>query len=227
MMRWTLSSRDYRKQVNWVLDADIKGFLDAMAHAWIVVSLEHRIRDSRVLHLHDEMTSKVGAVEDGRERMAYVACARRGHVTDPRDRLSVLCRSCSVRRASPTSRRHDCHSLPDEHRSGFQHEHVADRRPLTISRSECASWNWRCTRTNPADPLRPPARSQREKPGRGGLKIRSTSVDPLTSARDNEWGSFVIGRKTIEKRMRAKLLAIKIERWQENARPHARKPAAG
>jgi RNA-directed DNA polymerase len=29
--------------------------------------------------------------------------------------------------------------------------------------------------------------------------------------RSRKWGSFVIGRKTIKKRMRAKLLAIKIE----------------
>jgi RNA-directed DNA polymerase len=34
-----------------------------------------------------------------------------------------------------------------------------------------------------------------------------------TSARDHAMGSFVIGRKTIKKRMRAKLLAIKIE-WR-------------
>ena len=36
--------------------------------------------------------------------------------------------------------------------------------------------------------------------------------------RSGRWGSFVIGRKTIKKRMRAKLLAIKIE-LQDNARP--------
>jgi retron-type reverse transcriptase len=28
----------YRKQVNWVLDADIQGFFDAMAHSWIIRS---------------------------------------------------------------------------------------------------------------------------------------------------------------------------------------------
>ncbi|MGB7458639.1 MAG: hypothetical protein WBM51_23625, partial [Pseudolabrys sp.] len=30
-------------------------------------------------------------------------------------------------------------------------------------------------------------------------------------ARSRKWGSFVIGRKTIKKRMRAKLKAIKVE----------------
>jgi retron-type reverse transcriptase len=33
----------YRKQVNWVLDADIQGFFDAMAHSWTIRFLEHRI----------------------------------------------------------------------------------------------------------------------------------------------------------------------------------------
>jgi hypothetical protein len=34
---------------------------------------------------------------------------------------------------------------------------------------------------------------------------------PHFCTRSRKWGSFVIGRKTIKKRMRAKLLAIKIE----------------
>ncbi len=33
----------------------------------------------------------------------------------------------------------------------------------------------------------------------------------MSCTRSRKWGSFVIGRKTIEKRMRAKLLAIKTE----------------
>jgi retron-type reverse transcriptase len=30
--------------VSWVLDADIRGFFDAMAHAWIIRFLEHTAR---------------------------------------------------------------------------------------------------------------------------------------------------------------------------------------
>jgi RNA-directed DNA polymerase len=40
-----------RRQVNWVLDADIRGFFDAMSHSWIVRFLEHRIADKRILRL--------------------------------------------------------------------------------------------------------------------------------------------------------------------------------
>jgi len=38
-----------RRKVNWVLDADIRGFFDAISHEWLVRFLEHRIGDQRVL----------------------------------------------------------------------------------------------------------------------------------------------------------------------------------
>ena len=55
----------YRKQVNWVLDADIQGFFDAMAHSWTIRFLQHRIADKRILRLIAKWL-KVGITEDGR-----------------------------------------------------------------------------------------------------------------------------------------------------------------
>lgn len=40
-----------RKKVNWVLDADIRGFFDNIDHEWMVKFLQHRIGDRRVLRL--------------------------------------------------------------------------------------------------------------------------------------------------------------------------------
>ena len=40
-----------RKKVNWVLDADIRGFYDAIDHGWMLKFLEHRIADRRLLRL--------------------------------------------------------------------------------------------------------------------------------------------------------------------------------
>ena len=54
-----------RRRVNWVLDADIRGFFDAMSHSWIARFLEHRIADKRILRLITKWL-KVGIVEDGR-----------------------------------------------------------------------------------------------------------------------------------------------------------------
>ncbi len=39
------------KRVNWILDADIEGFFDAIDHEWLVKFLEHRIGDRRILRL--------------------------------------------------------------------------------------------------------------------------------------------------------------------------------
>ena len=39
------------KRVNWVLDADIEGFFDAIDHTWLIKFLEHRIGDRRMLRL--------------------------------------------------------------------------------------------------------------------------------------------------------------------------------
>jgi RNA-directed DNA polymerase len=54
-----------RKKVNWVLDADIRGFFDAIDHEWLVKFLEHRIADRRVLRLIQKWLS-AGVMEDGK-----------------------------------------------------------------------------------------------------------------------------------------------------------------
>ena len=41
----------WRKKVNWVLDADIRGFFDTLDHGWLVKFIEHRIGDRRVVRL--------------------------------------------------------------------------------------------------------------------------------------------------------------------------------
>jgi group II intron reverse transcriptase/maturase len=55
----------HRCKVNWVLDADIRGFFDAIDHDWLVRFLEHRIADRRVLRLIQKWL-RAGVLEDGR-----------------------------------------------------------------------------------------------------------------------------------------------------------------
>jgi len=40
-----------RKRVNWVLDADIRGFFDNLSHAWTMKFIEHRVADRRYFAL--------------------------------------------------------------------------------------------------------------------------------------------------------------------------------
>jgi group II intron reverse transcriptase/maturase len=53
-----------RKRVNWVLDADIRGFFDTIDHGWMMKFLEHRIADPRVLRLVRKWLT-AGVSEDG------------------------------------------------------------------------------------------------------------------------------------------------------------------
>src|ERR1700745_4111492 len=52
------------KRVNWVLDADIRGFFDNMSHEWTMKFIEHRVADRRILRLIRKWL-KAGVSEDG------------------------------------------------------------------------------------------------------------------------------------------------------------------
>jgi len=52
------------RKVNWVLDADIRGFFDNLSHEWAVRFLEHRVADPRLLRLIRKWL-KAGVSEDG------------------------------------------------------------------------------------------------------------------------------------------------------------------
>src|SRR2546426_1097637 len=52
------------RKVNWVLDADIRGFFEAMNHEWLVKFVEHRIADRRVVRLIQKWLN-AGVLEDG------------------------------------------------------------------------------------------------------------------------------------------------------------------
>ena len=53
------------QRVNWVLDADIRGFFDSVDHEWLLRMLAHRVADRRVLELIRQWL-KAGVLESGR-----------------------------------------------------------------------------------------------------------------------------------------------------------------
>jgi RNA-directed DNA polymerase len=54
-----------RKKVNWVLDLDIRAFFDRIEHSWMVKFVEHRIGDRRIVRLIQKWL-KAGVMEQGR-----------------------------------------------------------------------------------------------------------------------------------------------------------------
>ena len=53
-----------QRKINWVLDADIRGFFDNIDHGWLMKFLEHRIADPRILRLIRKWL-RAGVSEEG------------------------------------------------------------------------------------------------------------------------------------------------------------------
>jgi len=66
-----------RKKVNWVLDADIRGFFDAIDHEWLMKFIEHRIADRRVIR-HIKKWLNAGVLEEGRRSWSETGAPQGG-----------------------------------------------------------------------------------------------------------------------------------------------------
>jgi RNA-directed DNA polymerase len=53
-----------RQKVNWVLDADIRGFFDTIDHGWLMKFVEHRVADRRMRRLIQKWL-RAGVSDDG------------------------------------------------------------------------------------------------------------------------------------------------------------------
>ena len=54
-----------KKKVNYVLDADIRGFFDNLDKSWLIKFVEHRVADPRILRLIQKWL-KAGVMEEGK-----------------------------------------------------------------------------------------------------------------------------------------------------------------
>lgn len=202
-----------RRQVNWVLDADIQGFFDSMAHSWIIRFLEHRIADKRILRLVTKWL-KVGIVEDGRVTRG-VRGAPQGAVVSPILANAYLhyVYDLWAHRWRRTKATGDVIVVryADDTIVGFEHEHEA--RAFLQELQE---------RMRAFDLVLHPDKTRLIRFGRHAAKQRENLGErkPETfdflgfthfCTRSRRRDTFVIGRKTIKKRMRAKLQAIKME----------------
>ena len=68
------------KKVSWVLDADIRGFFDAISHEWLIKFMEHRIGDRRVIR-HIGKWLKAGVMEEGKRMPSEEGTPQGGSVS--------------------------------------------------------------------------------------------------------------------------------------------------
>lgn len=69
-----------RKKVNWVLDADIRGFFDAIDHECLVKLIEHRIADRRIVRLIQKWLN-AGVLADGEWTRSDVGMPQGGGIS--------------------------------------------------------------------------------------------------------------------------------------------------
>ena len=69
-----------QRKVSWVLDADIRGFFDTIDHAWMMEFVGHRIADRRVQR-HVEKWLHAGVLEDGAVRRVEEGVPQGGSIS--------------------------------------------------------------------------------------------------------------------------------------------------
>jgi group II intron reverse transcriptase/maturase len=202
----------YRKPVNWVLDLDIQGFFDAMAHSWTIRFLEHRIADKRILRLIAKWL-KVGITEEGRVTRSERGTPQ-GAVISPilanvyLHYVYDLWTHCWRRKATGDV---IVIRYADDAIVGFQHEHEAKAFLHDLQeRMRKFELALHPTKTRLIRFGRHAAK-QREEVGEGKPETFDFLGFTHFCTRSRKWGSFVIGRKTIKKRMLKQLQAVKME----------------
>jgi group II intron reverse transcriptase/maturase len=68
------------RKVNWVLDADLRSFFEALDRGWLLKFLEHRIADRRVLRLIQKWLN-AGVLEDGKRIFSETGTVQGGSIS--------------------------------------------------------------------------------------------------------------------------------------------------
>jgi len=202
----------YRRKVNWIVDADISKFFDTVDHAWLMKLLQHRIGDKRLLRLLQKWLT-IGVWEDDKHTRSTQGVPQ-GAVISPL--LANVYLHYVFDLWSQAWRKHRAQGdmimirYADDTIVGFEDRQEAEQF-LSALHKRMAQF---ALSLHP-DKTRLIAfgRFAMDKARRRGHKPATFDflgfTHYCTQARSNGW--FVVGRKTIKKRMRAQLQTIKQE----------------
>jgi RNA-directed DNA polymerase len=203
------------RKVNWVLDADIRGFFDAIDHGWLVKFVEHRIADRRVVR-HIQKWLKAGVLEDGSRVEVETGTPQGGSISPL---LANIYLHYVFDLWADWWRKHHARGevilvrYADDFVVGFQHRTDAERF-LNELRERFAAFNLELH----ADKTRIIefgrfATERRDERGDG--KPPTFNFLGFTHiCGKNSLGEFMVVRQTMAPRMRAKLKALKQSLWR-------------
>jgi RNA-directed DNA polymerase len=199
------------EKVNWVLDADIQSFFDTISHEWTMKFIEHRIADPRSLRLIRKWL-RAGVSEDGEWSETTIGTPQ-GAVISPllanvylHYALDLWANQWRGRMAGEMF----IVRYADDVIFAFQYQHEAERfRAALAERLRQFGLELHPQKTRLIEFGRFAAEQRR---GRGQGPPETFDFLGLTHicGRDQQ-GKFQVKRRTVAKRMRARLAFIKME----------------
>jgi len=207
------------KKVNWVLDADLRGFFDAIDHGWLVKFVEHRIADRRVVRLIQKWLH-AGVLEDGTRTRSEEGTPQGGSASPLLANIYLhYAFDLWVQGWRTTQARGDMIVVryADDFIVGFQHKSEAERF-LAEMRERFRKFHLELhpdkTRLLEFGPF---ADANRRRGGRGKPEtFNFLGFTPICGKKRN--GRFTVFRQTMTKRLQAKLNEVKTElrrRWHD------------
>ena len=202
-----------RKRVNWVLDLDIRGFFDRMSHEWTVKFVEHRVGDPRVLRLIRKWL-KAGVSEEGEWTESKVGTPQ-GAVISPL--LANIYLHYALDLWVEAWRRKEARGdmivvrYADDAVLGFELKEEAERFLRELQeRLEQFGLELHSEKTRRIEFGRYAAPNRASR-GEGKPETFDFLGFTHMCGKNGKTGYFVVRRKTVKKRMRAKLQALKEE----------------
>jgi RNA-directed DNA polymerase len=201
-----------RKKVNWILDLDIRSFFDELQHDWLVQFVEHRIGDKRIVRLIQKWL-KAGVMEQGQWSEAKEGSPQ-GSVISPL--LANLYLHYVLDLWVEQWRKKQAHGdviivrYADDAVLGFEHRAEAERFQEQLrERLQKFGLELHPEKTRLIEFGRY-AIERRKKRGEGKPETFNFLGFTHICGTNHKTGNFTIHRKTIGKRMAAKLKEIRV-----------------
>jgi group II intron reverse transcriptase/maturase len=209
-----------RKKVNWILDADIRGFFDNLSHAWLIKFVEHRIADRRILRLIQQWW-RAGVSEEGKWTKTEVGTPQ-GAVASPL--LANLYLHYAFDLWVQHWRKHSATGevivvrYADDIVLGFEDRADAERfLQEWKERLQKFGLELHPDKTRLREFGRYAAENRKQR-GEGKREVFNFLGFPHIGGKTRKAGRFIVKRKTIRKRLSAKLQEVKEElrrRWHQ------------
>ena len=209
------------RKVNWVLDADICGFFDAIDRNWLVKFIEHRIGDRRIVRLIQKWLN-AGVLEEGKRICSETGTVQGGSISPLLANVYLhYVFDLWVQQWRRTQARGEVMVVryADDFIVGFQHKEEAERFMEDL-RERFAKFGLELhSEKTRLIEFGPWAAENRRRKGQGKPQTFQFLGFTHICGRKRSNGYFTVCRQSMRKRLQAKLAEVKAELRRRMCRP--------